>query len=414
MVFGIGIGAILSPNGLSAVAPEKALFIAEWLVLPGHLFLNLIQMIVVPLVMSSIILGVGGSGDKGLIKSVGSRVSVYFVLTTTVAVTLGCILALLIRPGRFVDRALVESALSDAPQLPTVAPALPSAHQQIMSLVPHNPLEAALEQSMLQLVTLSIMLGVALLNIDKKRSEPLLSLLESVRELAMEIVGWSMRLAPLAVFGLLAEITTKLGLSAIIAMSAYVGTVLMGLALLFLIYVLIVRGVTGMPVSRFLRGVREVQLLAFSTSSSAAVMPLSIKVAEQELGVRPPIARFLIPLGATVNMDGTAIYQVIAAVFLAQVFGVDMSAGDLFLLSVTTVGASIGSPSTPGVGIVILATVLASFGIPATGIALILGVDRILDMSRTAVNVSGDLAACVVMNRLVPASEPRESTALID
>jgi len=148
--------------------------------------------------------------------------------------------------------------------------------------------------------------------------------------------------------------------------------------------------------------VREVQLLAFSTSSSAAVMPLSIKTAEEKLGVQSSTADFIVPLGATINMDGTALYQVVAAVFLTQVFGIELSSGELLLLITTTIGASIGSPSTPGVGIVILATILTNIGVPASGIALIIGVDRILDMSRTAINVTGDLAACVVMDKWLP------------
>jgi Na+/H+-dicarboxylate symporter len=149
----------------------------------------------------------------------------------------------------------------------------------------------------------------------------------------------------------------------------------------------------------FLEAIREVQLLAFSTSSSAAVMPLSMKTAEQRLKIKPAIAKFIVPLGATVNMDGTALYQVVAAIFLSQVYGIDLTTGQIILLTMTTVGASIGSPSTPGVGIVILATILQDIGVPASGIALIIGVDRILDMCRTAINVSGDLTACTVMNR---------------
>jgi Na+/H+-dicarboxylate symporter len=167
------------------------------------------------------------------------------------------------------------------------------------------------------------------------------------------------------------------------------------------VYLVIVFVVSGMTPWRFLKSARDVQLLAFSTSSSAAVMPLTIKTAEERLGVRSSIAQFLVPLGTTVNMDGTALYQGAATVFLAQVFGIDLSLGALVLVVVTTVGASIGSPATPGVGIVILATVLGTVGIPASGIALIIGVDRILDMSRTAINVTGDLTACTVMDRWV-------------
>jgi Na+/H+-dicarboxylate symporter len=182
-------------------------------------------------------------------------------------------------------------------------------------------------------------------------------------------------------------------------MAAYVLTVLLGLVLLMVMYVLIVTQIGRMPAGQFLRGIRDVQLLAFSTSSSAAVMPLSMDAAEKKLGVQPSIVRFVIPLGATINMDGTALYQVSAAIFLTQVFGIELTWPALIGLALTTVGASIGTPSTPGVGIVVLASILTGVGVPASGIALIIGVDRILDMSRTTINVTGDMTACVVMNR---------------
>jgi len=189
------------------------------------------------------------------------------------------------------------------------------------------------------------------------------------------------------------------GLDALLGMSVYVGTVLLGLFLLLIFYLVIVFIIGRRNPLIFLNNIREVMLLAFSTSSSAAVMPLSMKTAEEELGVSKPISQFVIPLGATVNMDGTALYQVIAAVFLTQAYGIDLTLAQLALLSATTVGASIGSPSTPGVGIVILATIVQGLGVPPEWIGLILGVDRILDMTRTAVNVSGDLTASTIMDK---------------
>jgi Na+/H+-dicarboxylate symporter len=217
----------------------------------------------------------------------------------------------------------------------------------------------------------------------------------------MTVVRWAMWLAPFAVFGLLAQLTTKIGLNALLGMAVYVGTVLLGLLLLMLGYLVLLFVFARQHPLAFLRSAREVLLLAFSTSSSAAVMPLSIKTVEDKMGVRPSVSQFVIPLGATINMNGTALYQGVAAIFLAQVFGIDISTGGMLLIIVTAVGASIGSPATPGVGIVILALVLDSVGIPTAGIALIMGVDRILDMSRTAINVCGDLTACVLMNRWV-------------
>ena len=217
----------------------------------------------------------------------------------------------------------------------------------------------------------------------------------------MTIVRGAMRLAPIAVFGLMAQLTTKIGFSALLGMAIYVATVLLGLLLLLAFYLLMLRIFIGEKPLRFLRVTRDVLLLAFSTSSSATVMPLSIKTAEQQLNVRPSISQFVIPLGATINMNGTALYQAVATVFLAQVYGIDLSIGSMALVVAMAVGASIGSPATPGVGIVILAMVLETVGIPASGIALIMGVDRILDMSRTAINVTGDLVTCALMERWV-------------
>lgn len=222
----------------------------------------------------------------------------------------------------------------------------------------------------------------------------------------MTIVRWAMWLAPFAVFGLMARVMTKIGFNVLVGMLVYVGTVLLGFLVLFGLYMGIYGLVCRQSPVRFLVKTRELLLLAFSTSSSAAVMPLSIKTAEEGFGVRPALSQFVIPLGATINMNGTALYQGVATIFLAQVFGIDLSLSALALLVVTAVGASIGSPATPGVGIVILAMVLSSVGIPAAGIGLIMGVDRILDMSRTAVNVAGDMVAVTFLDRTLVASEP--------
>ena len=208
-----------------------------------------------------------------------------------------------------------------------------------------------------------------------------------------------MAIAPYAVFGLLCDITIRIGMSSLLSVAVYMGTVLAGLLCMFCVYCLIVKLVAGRSIKDFLIGIREVQLLAFSTSSSAATMPFSIKAAEEKLDISEEVSRFVVPLGATINMDGTALYQAIAALFLCQVFGVDLSASEITLLLLTTVGASIGTPAMPGVGIVVLATILTGIGVPPTGIALILGVDRILDMCRTTINVTGDLTATTVMQR---------------
>ena len=237
--------------------------------------------------------------------------------------------------------------------------------------------------------------------LKEEQSKPLIDLAKSLQAFSMKIVEWAMKLAPYAVFGLICSITIKIGFDAISSMLMYVFTVILGLFLVLCFYLSIVYLVSKMKPMEFLEKIKEVQLMAFSTSSSAAVMPLSIKTAEEKLNISPSISKFVIPLGSTINMDGTAIYQACAAIFLAQVFAIELSFFELFILAITTVGASIGTPSTPGVGIIILATILESIGVPIEGIALILGVDRILDMCRTTVNVTGDLTASLVMKRLV-------------
>jgi len=401
MVLGIGVGMILGPT-VGLVDEGTARLIGSWLAIPGRVFLGLIQMIVVPLVFASIISGLAASESVEQLRRTGLHAVGFFLTTTVVAVCIGLAVALIIRPGQFIDSALIQSMapapVAEASDLTT--PSLADVPELLINLLPMNPLGAMVEREMLQVVLFAVIAGVALVTMRPEQSGPLVNLLSSLQEVCMTVVRWAMYLAPLAVFGLLAELTTRIGLDAILGMSVYVGTVLLGLTGLMLLYLAIVLIVVRSSPVRFLKEARDTLLLAFSTSSSAAVMPLSMQTAEKRLGVQSAVAQFVIPLGATINMTGTALYQAVAALFLAQVFAVEISMAGMLLIIVTTVGASIGSPATPGVGIVILAMVLTSVGIPTAGIALILGVDRILDMCRTAVNVMGDLVACMVLDRM--------------
>jgi Na+/H+-dicarboxylate symporter len=215
----------------------------------------------------------------------------------------------------------------------------------------------------------------------------------------MKIVSWAMRLAPLAAFGLIAGITSKLGLSALLGLGGYMITVVIGLFSMMIIYIIIIKFFAKRPVFSTFSMMRDPQLLAFSTSSSAAVMPLSIKTAEEKMKVKPKVSQFIIPLGATINMDGTALYQIVAVFFLAQLFNIDLGFTTILLISLTALAASIGAPSAPGTGIVILSTILIAAGIPPVGVVLLLGVDRILDMIRTMVNVTGDLTASLFFDK---------------
>ena len=401
MALGLCAGIMLGPS-MNLVGRSTAVVIGNWLALPGQLFLVLIQMIVVPLVFASVILGLSATENIEQLKRLGIWVVGFFVITTIFAIGIGINLAIVIKPGSYIDNELINSAMGSVPAGPTVEiQSFGSWHdlpQKVIGLLPTNPLNSMVESQMLQVVIFAVIFGVALLMTEPDRSRPLIDFLNALQEVCMTVVRIAMNIAPVAVFGLMAQLTSKIGLEALMGMAVYVCTVLSGLFCLLVFYLLLLFVTAAQKPFVFLEKSRDVILLAFSTSSSAAVMPLSIKTAEEKLGVRPSIAQFVIPVGATINMNGTALYQGVATIFLAQVFGVDISPAGMAVLVVVAVGASIGSPGTPGVGIVILSMILNSVGIPPAGIALIIGVDRILDMSRTAINVTGDLLTCVLMD----------------
>ncbi len=404
LALGLLIGFLLGPAAGFVEAATGAL-IGNWLALPGMLFLATVQMIVIPLVFASIILGLASSENVEQLRRLGLIVVMFFIATTAVAAAIGLWIAGLLRPGRgLADQLLQQSAAADTPP-PLTPPSLEEIPETLIGLLPGNPLGSMVQGEMLQVVIFAVIVGIALVSLPPKQSKPLLDLLSSLQQVCMTVVRWAMRLAPFAVFGLMARLTSQIGFDALASMAFYVVTVIIGLILLLLVYLALVWILAAQTPGSFLRATRELLLLAFSTSSSAAVMPLSIKTAEEQLGVRPSIAQFVIPLGATINMNGTALYQGVAAVFLAQVYGIDISASGMALIVAMAVGASIGSPGTPGVGIIILAMVLNSVGIPPEGVALLMGVDRILDMCRTSINVAGDLVAAKLMDKWIGSGE---------
>ncbi|MFB5611174.1 MAG: dicarboxylate/amino acid:cation symporter, partial [Nitrosopumilaceae archaeon] len=308
-----------------------------------------------------------------------------------------------IAPGNFIDSTLLKESFGIEDTLP-IERAEMTIHdipQSLVGIVPSNPLASFMSGEMVSIIVFALILGVAMISLPKKSSQPILELLESVQKITMKVVSWAMRLAPFAAFGLMAGVTSKLGLSALTGLGAYMVTVVIGLFIMLIVYIIIIKVFAKRPISSTFAIMRNPQLLAFSTSSSAAVMPVSIKTAEEDLKVKPKISQFIIPLGATINMDGTALYQIVAVFFLAQLFSVDLGMTTIILITLTALAASIGAPSAPGTGIVILSTILIAAGIPAVGIVLLLGVDRILDMTRTMVNVTGDLTACLFFDRRI-------------
>ncbi len=406
MLVGVLVGLLLSPHGGALVEEETAYTLASWFKLPGVFFLGMIQMVVIPLILCSIILGITQSGEIEFLKKMGWRIVAYFIGTTTIAITIGVFLVSVINPGNFIDPSLVQGfqaeVLVDSQDSVKTFEDL-TIPQRISNIIPVNVPGAVVERNLLQIVVAAMIVGIALLTMPSASAKPVIDLCVSGQGIAMTVIGWAMVIAPFAVFGLLCDIMIKLGVGALAGMGMYMLCVIAGLFLMVCVYILIVVLVGRYDPIRFIKGAKEAQLLAFSTSSSAATMPFTLSCAEENLGVDPKIARFVVPLGATINMDGTALYQAVAALFLVQVFGaisgVELSTTDIILLMITTVGASIGTPATPGVGIVVLTTILTGIGLPPAAVGFILGVDRLLDMCRTTVNVTGDMAATIVMQR---------------
>ena len=228
-----------------------------------------------------------------------------------------------------------------------------------------------------------------------------MDLLESIQGITMKVVSWAMRLAPFAAFGLMADIISKVGLDALVGLGTYMATVIIGFFIMMLVYIIIIKMFAKRPILSTLKMMKDPLLLAFSTSSSATVMPVSLKTAEEKMKVKSTVSQFVIPLGATINMNGTALYQIVAVFFLAQLFNIELGTTTIILIAVTALMASIGAPSAPGAGIVILSSILLAAGVPVIGIVLLLGVDRILDMTRTMVNVGGDLTACLFFDKRI-------------
>ncbi len=398
LALGVLAGILLGPD-LGLVSSSAVKNITSWLALPGQVFLAVIQMIVVPLVVASIVLGLASNNNPDAMKKNGFIAIIFILVSTALAAVIGITLALNIQPGNFVDASsLIESSTEQvtnvvAQGFPSIAD-LPS---KVSGLIPKNPLASMASGEMLQVILFSAVLGAALLSIPAIQSKPLFDLLSALQEVSLRIVSWAMLLAPLAVFGLITRLVANLGVEVLGGIAIYVLTVLAGLLIVACFYFIVAKITTRQRFSLFFVNVRELLLLAFSTSSSAAVMPITLQVVEDKLNVKPEISRFLVPLGATINMTGTAMYQGVATVFLAQVFNVDLSLSSYLFIVTMAVAASIGSPATPGAGIIILSMVLEGVGIPAAGIAIILGVDRILDMCRTSINVLGDVVACTTV-----------------
>lgn len=398
LVLGAGLGILINP-AFGLVGNETSASLASWLNLPGQIFMKLVQMVMIPLIFASIIAGLVSNVSDNL-RTFGLWLFVYFMFTTTVAIVVGTIMSFVFKPGAYISALGGFSGDSSSP-VPAAGreTAQLNIPESISNLIPVNPLEAMLSGEMLSIVIFTIIIGIAITQLEPPTMRPLVRFVEAIQKICMIVVGWAMRLVPYAVFGLMAALLSSTGMEVFVGLGYYMLVVVIGLACLMAFYMGVYAAVKRENPLRFLQKIRDPLLLAFSTASSAAVMPLSMKVADEKLGVSSKVSDFVIPIGATINMDGTALFQCITVLFMAQAYGIELALVDVLLLTVTVVAASVGTPAIPGGGVIILASVLQSSGIPVEGLVVIIGIDRILGMFRTTVNVTGDLTATAIFDK---------------
>lgn len=377
---------------------EKVTTIAVHLKPVGTIFIRLLMFVAIPLVLASLIAGAASLGDIARVGRLGGRTIAWYLATTTVAITIGLLAANIIQPGKQLsaesrDRLSVEFEGELSTDLPSV-----DVVEMIVNIVAPNPIKALAEGQMLQIVFFALMIGVSLTLVRPEKSRPVIDFFEGLSETMIRMVEMIMKIAPYGVFALIATTVAEFGFDILGTLAWYAFALLLGLALhTFGVIGLGVRAFAGIPYKKFYSGIKEAMLVGFTTSSSGATLPVNMRVCETNLGVPKQVAGFVLPLGATINMDGTSMYQGVAAVFIAQVYGLDLSLTEQLTIVFTALLASIGTAPVPGVGLIMLVIVLRSVNIPEQGIALILGVDRILDMCRTATNVTGDAAIASVI-----------------
>ncbi len=370
----------------------------------GQVFLRMLFMIVVPLVFASISLGVAGLGDIRRVGRVGGKTLGYFFGSTALAATMGILLVFIVRPGSRLDPAvraeLIQTYASDATSKVEAAATSTFGIETAVNIVTRNPVKSAVDLDLLGLIFFALMVGAALTLIPTEKARPVVALLEGIEAVVIKIVELAMRLAPYGVTGLIFGVTSRFGFYLLKPLANYIIVVLLALILHVGINLsAIIRFAIGMSPLTFFARIRSALVTAFSTSSSSATLPTALATAEQNLGIPSTIAGFVLPLGATMCMNGTAIFEGITVIFLAQVFGVEFNLGQMIVVMVMSVITAIGAAGVPGGSIPLLVGILTMFGVPGEGIALILGVDRILDMSRTTVNVCGDLSATAFIAR---------------
>ena len=405
LIAGLIYGIVASKAGWSE-------FSKDWIAPFGTVFISLLKLIAIPLVLTSLICGVASLSDTQKLTRMGGKTIALYMATTAVAIIIGLLLVNIVKPGKWVPenmRAELEASYSSdaSSKMEDAAAARERGPlQSFVDMVPENFFySASNNRNMLQLVFVSIILGIALIKIDKKRSAPVVDLFEGLNDMVIQVVNMIMLMAPIGVFALMSDTIVTISsnnpgqvLALLQALSVYMITVVAGLLIqAVVVYPAILRFFTKIPFKQFFVAISPAQLLAFSTSSSGATLPVTMDCCKKRLGIEEETTSFVLPLGATINMDGTALYQAIAAIFIAQAMNIDLGFGAQITILLTALLASIGTAAVPSAGIIMLVIILESINVPASGIALIIGVDRILDMARTTCNVTGDCAVASII-----------------
>lgn len=385
IIFALFVGVFL---GLLLESNPK---IADTYIKPlGTVFLNLIKLVIVPLVFSSLVSGVSELKDIKKLGKIGLKTFIFYFFTTAFAITLGLIFTNILKPGiafnlpTTLDKVKVNE--------------IPNFMDTLINIVPSNPMKSIVEGNMLQIIVFSLILACGILSLGEEKSKPVFSFFDGISNAMISITNGIMKLAPIGVFGLITPVVANNGPKVLLPLLKVIFVVyLASITHACLVYSSSIKIFTKMKVKTFFKKALTPIFVAFSTSSSAGTLPVSMETAEEEMGVSKPIASFVLPLGATINMDGTAIYQGVCALFIAQVYGIDLSLQQQIIIVLTTTLASVGTAGVPGAGLIMLAMVLQSVGLPLEGIALVAGIDRIFDMIRTAVNIFGDITCSVVV-----------------
>ncbi len=390
-------------------------FVADWIQPLGSIFVKLLKLIAIPLILASLVKGISDLKDISKFKQIGVRTIVIYVCTTIIAITIGLLLVNILQPGDGISQETIDKLTTTYATDSGVTSKIEEASRQkdagplqfLEDMVPDNAIQAMSDNKlMLQVIFFTIFLGISMLLIGEKKAKPLKKFFDSLNEIVLKMVDLIMLTAPVAVFALLASVVASASdPDLLLALLKYAGVVVLGLFLMVVFYVIVVSTVTKKNPFWFLKEISPAQLLAFSTSSSAATLPVTMERVEEHIGVDKEVSSFVLPVGATINMDGTSLYQAVAAVFIAQALDFDLTLADQLTIVLTALLASIGSAAVPGAGMVMLVIVLESIGFPADklaiGLALIFAVDRPLDMCRTIINVTGDATVAMVVAKSV-------------